>query len=83
MRLVCLKYAKEEFLCRDPVVDQEVAGDFEAAAVASEEARAEADFTAEAASTEEASTVVGTTDLFSAVGGLALATMAAVAALAD
>ena len=76
MRLVCLKYAKEEFLCRDPVVDQEVAGDFEAA-------RAEADFTAEAASTEAASTVAGTTDRFSAVGALALDIMAAVDALAD
>lgn len=60
-----------------------MAEDFEAAAVASEEARAEADFTAEAASTEEASTVAGTTDRFSAVGALALDIMAAVAALAD
>ena len=83
MRLVCLKYAKEEFLCRDPVVDQEVAEDFEEAVAASEEARAEADFTAVAASTEEASMAVGTTDRFSAVGGLALDIMVAVDALAD
>lgn len=64
-------------------MDQEAAEDFEAVAVASEEARAEADFTAVAVSTEEASTVAGTTDRFSAVGALALATTAAVAALAD
>lgn len=55
-----------------------MAEDFEAAAVASEEARAEADSTAVAAST-----VAGTTDRFSAVGDLALDIMAAVAALAD
>ena len=63
-------------------MDQEVAEDFEEAVVASEEARAEADFTA-VVSTEEASTVAGTTDLFSAVGGLALDIMVAVDALAD
>lgn len=60
-----------------------MAEDFEAAAVASEEARAEADSTAVAASMEAASTVAGTTDRFSAVGALALDIMAAVAALAD